>query len=425
MDQIEKSKKRRLLSNTLFLYLLTFSSQLFNLITVPYLSRVLGPAEYGKIGIATSLITYVQICVDFGFILSATKKVAENRDNILYISKLFFAVLISKITISVTVMIVFSLIIGNTAWRADYNFYMLYLFSQVCIALLPDFIFRGYEDMKIVTYRTLAVRALFTVLIFVFVKDAGDLVLVPLFTLIGNIFALITAVAYAFKKKYICWVKFTLCDAWVSFCDSAQFFLSRVAGSVYQASNTLILGVLYGNASVVTGWFTSANKLMSLTRSFSSPVADSIYPYMIKNKDFKLVKKLLIAVSIPIVLAGIVCLCFAEEICVFIFGQEYYEAGNILRLLLPAMMVIFPTYILTFPIMTPLGLTKQANLSNVVGLIVNVILIAIFALCNCLNVYTLCIVTSVTEVSVFLYRGGRVLYEIKKRKKAAENQETH
>ena len=74
-------QEKRLFSNTFFLYLLTFSTQLFSFITVPYLSRILGPSVYGKVGIAQAYMAYVQIILDFGLILSATQKVVEFQDN--------------------------------------------------------------------------------------------------------------------------------------------------------------------------------------------------------------------------------------------------------------------------------------------------------------------------------------------------------
>ena len=74
-------KEGTLFQNTAFLYLMTFSNQLINLVTIPYQTRVLGPVVYGKISVAASLMVYVQLVMDFGFILSATEKVARNRNN--------------------------------------------------------------------------------------------------------------------------------------------------------------------------------------------------------------------------------------------------------------------------------------------------------------------------------------------------------
>ena len=61
---MKNQANRKLISNTVFLYLMTTSIQILNLLTVPYLSRVLGPTEYGQIGLALGYMAYVQIILD-------------------------------------------------------------------------------------------------------------------------------------------------------------------------------------------------------------------------------------------------------------------------------------------------------------------------------------------------------------------------
>ena len=74
-----ENKYKRLFTNTVFLYLLTFSNYLMSFITVPYQTRVLGPDIYGVLGLTASLMIYFQLVIDFGFLLSATADVSKNR----------------------------------------------------------------------------------------------------------------------------------------------------------------------------------------------------------------------------------------------------------------------------------------------------------------------------------------------------------
>ena len=41
---------KRLALNTIYLYIMTISTYVLNLLTIPYLTRVLGPTIYGEIG---------------------------------------------------------------------------------------------------------------------------------------------------------------------------------------------------------------------------------------------------------------------------------------------------------------------------------------------------------------------------------------
>ena len=69
------------------LYALTFSTYALNLIVVPYQTRVLGPDKYGLIGIAAAIVVYVQLVIDFGFLLSATEDVSI--DSVLWLCNAF------------------------------------------------------------------------------------------------------------------------------------------------------------------------------------------------------------------------------------------------------------------------------------------------------------------------------------------------
>lgn len=411
---IIKAQDKVLFSNTFFLYILTFSSQFFSFLTVPYLTRVLGPTVYGKVGIAVAYMAYVQIILDFGFILSATQRVVENRDNKEVLGKILSAVTGVKLFLSVILTLIFgSYVLFSESMKGDVVFYLLYMASTIANALMPDFFYRGIEKMKIITVRTFIIKGLATVGTFVFVKQASDYWMIPLFVMIGNIVA-VFAMYYDMAKNYNITFKYVDKDFIKGTVkDTALFFISRAASTAYQAVNTIILSFVYGSSSVV-GYYTSADKLVSLGKTASGPIADSLYPYMIKQKNFRLVKKLMVF-FMPIIVIGVgIAFWLAEPICVWIFGAEYAEAGNVLRCLLPILLVILPTYILCFPVMVPLGLSKWANMSNVVGMCVQILGLCVLVATGTLNIYTLCILSSSTEVIVFMFRLIVVLLHKKK-----------
>jgi polysaccharide transporter, PST family len=226
---------------------------------------------------------------------------------------------------------------------------------------------------------------------------------VPISFLMGCIVALIVSII---DIKLRCKIKLSkpqFASIKSLFKSSIPFFISRFASTFYQALDVIILGKIYGSAPVV-GYYTSCDKGITLSKMASSPIADSLYPHMLKNKNFRLVKKLLL-VLMPIITVGVLVIgIYAEPLCVFVFGKEYAKAGNVLRLLLPIAWVILPTYIIAFPVMSPLGLVKYANRSNVIGMIIQLSGLVLLKILGYLNIYTICGLTSLTEVSVFVYR---------------------
>lgn len=385
---------KRLLSNTGFLYLMTISVQILNLLTIPYLTRVLGPAVYGRIGLAQGYMSYVQIILDFGFILSATQMISEHSNDKKVASMVIASVSTIKLFLTGIVAIVFVLLyVFEFFDKSNAMIIFIYLIAYLFNALLPDYYYRGIEDMKITSIRTVIIRVLFTILIFVCVKNQRDYIFVPLSFLVGSIVALLFSVIDIKVRYKIKLIVPQMAHIKALFKTSIPFFVSRFASTFYQALDVIILGRVYGSAPVV-GYYTSCDKAITLSKMASSPIADSLYPYMLKNKNFKLVKKILL-LCMPIITGGVILIAiFAEPLCVFAFGKEYAGAGNVLRLLLPIAWVILPTYIIAFPVMSPLGLVKYANRSNIIGMFIQISGLIILKFVGVLNVYTICGLTS-------------------------------
>lgn len=401
---MEGNKYKKLAKNTGLLYILTFSTQFLALATVPYLTRILGPSIYGKLGLSLSLMAYVQLILDFGFILSATDLISKNRNDSEYCSKVFSSVMMIKAVLAfVSGIIMIFLCNLIESWRNEIVLFMLFYISYCINAFLPDFLYRGKEEMKIITIRTVGIKLLFTILIFVLIKDKNDLLRYPIVLGIGNAIAVIWSF-YHIRKEYN--IKFKKLDSKLVsyiFSYTFPFFISRIASTFYQVATTIILGIMYINQPIV-GYYAAADKLMSAVKSASSPIADSLFPYMTKNKDFKLIKKILSIIFPLMIVFALIGFVFSKEICLILFGEEFIKASNILILLIPSMAVILPTYILCFPTLVPMGLSKQANFSNVLGAICQIIILSLLFLINRLNAYTVIGSGVICELIVFVYR---------------------
>lgn len=398
------SSKRILLKNTLFLYILTFSSQVLGLITIPYQTRVLSPEMYGVVGVALSVMTFISLVLDFGVILSVTPKVASHADDIAYISRIYGNVFLLKGVIALACGAVLAFVcLSSPYYRQFFVLYALYYIAYVAAAMLPDYLYRGLEQMKVITVRTVSIRAFATACTFVFLHSDADVLALPACLLTGNAAALVICLRYDRRTFGIRPVRPTFSAVKELIGDSLPFFFSRISSTVYSTANPIVLNAFFSGMPVV-GFYAASEKFLSVSKSVVSPIADSLYPYMVKNKDFCLVKKVLL-VTMPFILLGSgVLFIFADQICAFVFGVGYESAGMIVRCLLPAIMVIVPSYIICFPVLVPLGLSAQANFSNFIGLCVQLASLAFLVLTGNLTVYTVCLATSAAEVSVFLYR---------------------
>ncbi|MEG0366572.1 MAG: oligosaccharide flippase family protein, partial [Coprobacillus sp.] len=283
------SKKSTLFKNTAFLYILTFSNYLFSFLTVPYQTRIFGQSIYGVIGFAASVSVYFQLILDFGFILSATEEVSKNKDDKRRLGQILKAVNISKTILMILSLIVLIVICMSVkTFRDEYMLHILYFVSIAVNCYMPDFLYRGLEDMKVITYRSVGVKFFFMLMIFVVLKDKTQYYLVPILSTIGSLGALFIVYHDLHKRVGIKSEKVTRSYVIETLKKSSMFFYSRIAGTVQGVTNTFILGMIYPGAAVV-GLFSCSDKLITTARSAFGPISDSLYPYMIKHKDFKLV----------------------------------------------------------------------------------------------------------------------------------------
>ncbi len=393
-----------LLKNTVMLAILQWSTYLLALITVPYQTRVLGPDVYGILGVAMAIMVYFQLVMDFGFLLSATEETTNHREDVPYLGRLMTAVTLNKLllaTLSAGVLYLLCQIVPQ--WQGKTGLFFLFFLSTLFTSLTPDYLYRGLEKMTAITLRTVAIRAFFSVMIFVFLRTPEDLYVIPLLNIIGNGMAM--AVSYWDLKK-----RFSIVFSPISWGDmvsrmknSAVFFLSRIATTAYTAMNTILLDVLTAGGAA-TGYYTSADKLITTGKNVLTPISDSLYPYMTRNKDFKMVKKILLVTTPLIALFCAVCYIWAGELCGLLLGEEFIPAGQVLRAMLPVALVTLPNYILGFPTLSAMGLSRWANYSVMVGSAVHIVNLMLLYVTGNMNMVSLALMVSVAEIVILLIR---------------------
>lgn len=390
--------------NTLYLYALTASNYLFGIASIPYLTRILGPSVYGNLGFAMAIGTYFNIIIDFGFILSGTKKVTENRNDIVELKKVFSAICIIKTTFLIILMAILGLLtLYVPEIKNNYFLLTLFLFVAFFSSILPDYLYRGLEDMKMIAVRGVLTRGMFTILTFIFIKRADQILLVPTFQLAGAVIAAVWIYVDVISRYKINFCIINLSYIYQIFRDSSQYFLSRIASSIYNVTNTVILGLIQPGSPVV-GYYSSAEKFKILAAQGFSPISDSFYPYMIRTRNFGKLIKTTLLLEIPILLCCIIGFYEAKYICEIAFGQAYGNAYILLRWMIPVIALTLPSYMFGFPALTPLGKARIANLSVEIGMVNQLVGLVILCISDNISAVSLCILTFVSESIIFVIR---------------------
>ena len=400
--------------NTLMLYLLTFSNYFLSLLVVPYETRILQEAGYGELGVAMKIMVYFQLFIDFGFLLSATEEVSRFRQDSARLNIIMTAVTLCKLALSIFSLAVLAVLCTVIqAWQGRFGFYSLFFIGTAINALLPDYLYRGLERMSAIAIRTVCIRAFSTLGIFLFLKQPEDLWVIPVLTAVGNLVAVLACFYDAKKRLNVRFCRVTLRDVWLRMRLSSTFFLSRFATTAYSALNVIILDIVEPSKisgatgmidNPVRGYYAAADKLMDTGKQALAPISDSLYPYMVKHHDYRLVKKVLLILE-PIIFVGCaVMFVIAPWFCEFLFGEGFAPSGNVLRVMLPTAVILLPSYICGFPMLSSMGLAKHANSSTIFGSVVHVVNLAILYCTGNMNMITLGAAMSVAEALILCYR---------------------
>jgi PST family polysaccharide transporter len=334
----DKDNNRQLRNNFFSLSALQFANYILPLITLPYLVRVLGPEKYGLLAFATAFITYFQLFTDYGFNLSATRKISIYREDKRKLSKIFSSVMLSKsLLFFISLILLIIIIFSFPELKKNFLVYILTFGTVIGNLLFPVWFFQGMEKMKYITLLNITAKILFTIAIFAFIKNMGDYIYVPLINSFGYIIAgtlglLIAKRNYDLKLTFTSWsdIKSQLNDGW-------HVFLSTGANSLLSTSNTFILGIFTNNIAV--SYYAVAEKVVMAVVGLIYPLTQTIFPHITrlvfesKEKGIIFISKVTKLIIVFGLSTSILLFLFAGTIVNILFGNQYAPAIEIMRIL--------------------------------------------------------------------------------------------
>lgn len=174
--KINSSKDgKTVFANFGYLSLLQIAGYVFPLITMPYLARVIGADGFGKIAFASAVVVWIQTISDWGFNLTATRDVAQNRNDKEKVSRIFSNVLWARCILTIMsglILLVVVMVVPYLRENADIIFVTFLLVPGHI--LFPEWFFQAIEKMKYTTIFNLLLKLIFTVAVFVFIHKRED-----------------------------------------------------------------------------------------------------------------------------------------------------------------------------------------------------------------------------------------------------------
>ena len=145
MNQLASARKligHRLVKNTSALLIVQISTYVAPLLVQPYLARVLSKEHFGLIAFATSFNWYFMSLVDYGFNLTATRRIAIHHDDPVEVSRIFSSVMAAKVFLALLgFALMLSVVLGTPKLRPNLILFCISYMLVVGELLFPLFLF--------------------------------------------------------------------------------------------------------------------------------------------------------------------------------------------------------------------------------------------------------------------------------------------
>ena len=398
-----KNDKHILLENFIATGLTQIISYIIPLISLPYLSRVLGPEKFGLVFWAQATIQYFIILTDFGFNLSAVREISVNRHDMQKINEIFSSVMIGKIIlILISFILLHFIILLIPKFRQESLLFYLTFLMVIGNAIYPIWFFQGIEHMKYITFLNILAKSIFLVFIFIFVKEQSDYLIVAVLNSFGFIISGLIGIYLAIKRFNLRPIIPSLNSVNTQLRYSFDFFLSRLSASLCVNTNTFIIGLI--GSPVAVAYYTSAEKIYQAVMGLTNPINQVLYPYVSRSKNLKTYKKIFYLSIILLLPISILMFIFSKSIIVLFYGTSMLEAYIILRIFCITMLIAFISALVGYPLLAALGHTKEANYSIIFASVFHIfslLLLNCFKLCN---IYNVAFLTILTEGLILLFR---------------------
>jgi PST family polysaccharide transporter/O-antigen flippase len=352
---------RNLASTTIF----QASGYILAMINVPYLTRMLGVADYGVLAFVISINGYLFLIVDWGFSLGSTRDIAQAHGDAETIRRIFWKTMTAKALLSLGATAV---LLGVTAMHpVPHPIYLLLpgLLNIVGAVFSVDWLMQGLERMALFTVYSVGGRALGVLLTFVLVHGPADTWIACALQGVSSIAGGLAGFVIACRVLHMGKPHAPFAAAARQIWDYRHYFLSQSSWIAYCTAAPLFL--TFASGATAVGLFAGADRIARIVMALIIPLSMVMYPrvnaLMSRSREAAAsAAGPFLAVQITFALLLTVVFFFAAgPIVTLILGPRFVAAAAVLRWLsaLPLLAGIAST--LSRQFLLPLGWDRAVS----------------------------------------------------------------
>ena len=363
--------------NFFYSALLTLANYVFPLITYPYVSRVLGVTGIGICNFVDNIVNWFIVFSTMGISVLGVREIAAVRSGGKERNEAFSGLLaLNGLTTLAAAVVLAAAIFVVPSLAAYWKLLFLGVAKLVAHSLSLEWYFRGIEEFKYITDRSIAIKTLYVAAVFLFVRkpeDYGIYYLLLTLTVVANTFVNVLYARYTVtvSTKGLDLKRF-----------AGPYFLlglNFVLTSMYSSFNVIYLGFVQGAEQV--GYYTTATKILTITTALISAFATVMLPRMSavltegKMDEFRTYVgkafNILFLVGIP---AVFLMQTEALDIVRVISGAGYEGAIRPMRIVAPMILVAGMDQILIMQILMPMKSDRRIFINSSIGAAVGILL---------------------------------------------------
>lgn len=382
----QKEKIHSVKYNFIMNFILTASTFIFPLITMPYVSRVLHTTGIGAVNFAASVANYFMMVASLGIPTYGVRACAKVRDNKEELSKTAQEILIINLVATLLVTATYIICVFTIPrFSEDKVLFFIEGINIVLNMLGANWLYQALEQYDYITVRSIVFKAISVALMFLLVHRATDYQIYAATSVLAAVGSNVLNFArlhryISFKKNGTYHFQRHLKPIFVLFAQSATV-------SIYTNLDTVMLGFMKNNHEV--GLYTTAVKIKNILVSIVTSLGNVLLPrmsYYVKKHNKEEFHKLLItALNAELFMALPLCGFFtfeARDCLIFLSGPEFVAATVTMQIINFAIIPTGLTGVIGIQTLTPLDREGQVLKSVIVGavsdFVLNLIMIPIW-----------------------------------------------
>ena len=394
--------------NTFWLAIFQLAKMIFPFLILPILTRRLSVETYGNLTFIKTVMNFLQIFLDFGFMLSATKEIAKIKNDTNKIQQIMADTLLARLILGgIGFLLIIILSFFFPILSHNFLFTITSYLTVFLSIFLFDFLFRGLEIIHVMTIRFIIMKTISFLLTIFFVRQDHQIILIPLFDILSSVIAIIL-VAFELQKRNFRLIRPKLKSSIYSLKISLVYFLSDVSATAFNAISTIIIGLVFSSTEVAL--FGVSIQIIGAIQALLGQLSSGIYPIMVRQKSRKFIQQIF-QKTIPLVFlfTGLIFILLPLALQV-LAGDKYAAAHPIIQILAITIFFSFINTLLGWPTLGVINQQNKVTLSTIISTVFNLVSLILLYLSSNLNLYSVAITRVITEIILFCIR----LYYYKK-----------